>query len=184
MRLKIALVMGAAAALAATLVIGLAGKAHRSATSARLTADGWGAVRIGMTPRQVEGALHAHLTTDNSASGSDACVVGWVGPMNRPTLPVSFRFVDGTLAVIGLQDASLQTMKGVHIGDPESKVLAAYGSALKKEPAPYYGKADPQHQLYLWTASQRGLLFWIDGKGNVERIEAGTEAIKAMEGCA
>jgi hypothetical protein len=184
MKLRLALVIGITAALAVTLMIGLAGRAARLAQARSLTPDGWGAVKIGMSRAQVEAVLHASLSIDDSASGADACFYAWVGASDHPKLPVFLRFVDRRLAVISLKDASIRTDRGVKLGDPESVVRAAYGAALQKTAAPYYDDTDPRHQLYFWTASKHGLLFWIDATGHVERIEAGTENLKAMEGCA
>jgi hypothetical protein len=184
MKLRLALVIGISAALAVMLMIGLAGRVARLDASRRLTPEGWGQVKIGMSRSDVEAALHATLTIDDSASGADVCFYGWAGIPERPKPPLLLRFVDRRLAVIGLSDGSLRTDRGVKLGDPESVVQAAYGPVLQKTPAPYYDDKDPRHQLYFWAASKRGLLFWIDATGHVERIEAGTQQLKAMEGCA
>jgi hypothetical protein len=168
----------------AALLLAFAQQPAQATEQATLTPDAWGAVKIGMSRSAVESALHEKLNINNDASGSDACFGGWVGDMNHPKVPVFFTFVDGKLAVIGLRDGSISTDRGVREGDLESKVIAAYGSALKKEPAPYYDEKDPRHQLYFWSASQHGLLFWIDENGKVTEIQAGTKFLRASEGCA
>jgi len=158
--------------------------AAQSASQPRLSADGWSALKIGMTLAEADRAIGARLARDNSASGSNACVDAWVGSRSHPMPPLQFRFVDGRLAVIELRDNSIATDKGIRIGDPESKVVAAYRASLKREPAPYYEESDPQHRLFLWLSPNRGLLFEIDDKGKVAHIAAGTSQLNAIEGCA
>jgi len=155
-----------------------------SAVPSELSPEGWGATKIGMTPTEVEKSLGLKLTLSTAARGSDSCIDAWVGNVRAPKPPVSFRFVDGRLAVIGLRDNSIATDKGIRIGDPESKVLEAYGPNLKREPAPYFDATDPQHNLYFWLSANRGLLFWIDEHGKVHSIQAGTKALELIEGCA
>jgi len=151
---------------------------HALPGHAALTPDALGAVRIGMSRGQVEAMLGKSLDISYDASGSAAC-----GTASIDQPPVRLRFVEGSLAVISLLDDSIGTDKGIRIGDPESKVIATYG-ALKRTPTPYFDENDPQHQLYFWSSSGRGLLFWIDAQGAVENIEGGTDQLRAMEGCA
>lgn len=167
MKLRIALVMGAAAALAITLMIGLAGRAARLAADVRLTADAWGPVKIGMSRSEAEGALHAKFDVDDSASGPDDCFYAWAGARDRPKPRMVLQFVEGRLAVISLRDGSIRTGKGVKIGDPESVVQATYGPQLQKTPVPNFDDTDPRHQLYFWNAARHGLLFWIDERRSV-----------------
>lgn len=148
-----------------------------AAAPARLSPDGYGPAKVGMTHGQVERALG--VTLEDAEVFTEGCLES--GPAgNRPG--VMFMFEDGRLTrVTTTDDASVRTAGGLHVGSSVAEVRKAYGKSLVREPAPY---ADaPAHDLFAWRSPRRGLRFEIDEKGRVAAIHAGSESIRYIEGC-
>lgn len=88
---------------------------------------------------------------------------------------------DGKATRVAAHGGGFKTAEGVAIGDPAEKVRAVYGPKVIRETAPYTG--EPDYDLYVWTAPDRGYRFAISDDGMVEVIYAGTRSIEYIEGC-
>ena len=164
-----------ALSLAAPLLAALCLGAGAAAT---LTADGYGAVTIGMTRAQVIKALGADITPDSG--DFENC---YMSQVVGGTPDLWFMFEDGRLTAIETGEASsVRTDTGIHRGSPEADVRLAYGKAVRREADPYM--SPDWHDLYVWRSKTRGLRFDINEKGRVENIYVGSKSIRYSEGCA
>jgi len=89
--------------------------------------------------------------------------------------------------------SSVKTDKGLGLGDPASAVKTTYGAEVKATPHKYqdapaeyltWWKGGSRAEPYVQEASARGIVYEIDGTGNVGAIHAGGPSIQYVEGCA
>ncbi|HEX6741920.1 MAG TPA: hypothetical protein VF079_09040 [Sphingomicrobium sp.] len=160
-------------------MIALALLAAAAAQAWPLTPDGWGPVRIGMTQRQVEKALHTKLEGEPIPDQAERCIE----KVSDRHPGLWFMFEDGRLTRISLGDESkVTTPRGIGIGASAAAVRRAYGKALKAEPHEY--DEPPAEYLTFWTvAGKRGVRFETDPKRRVGAIHAGGPSIEYIEGC-
>jgi hypothetical protein len=145
----------------------------------RLTANGWGAVRIGMTREQVSRALHSKLTGE-ALDDADACIE--MQARKYPTL--YFMFEDKHLTRISIGAPSrIVTERGIGVGASADAVRKAYPRGLKAEKN-YYEDLPAEYLTYWAAPKSRGIRFETDSKHRVQAIHAGTDAIEYVEGCA
>ena len=146
----------------------------------RVTVDGLGPVRIGMTRQQVESALHTRLKGE-AIEDEKACVE--MVPAGRDQ-GLWFMFEDYKLTRISIgQPSRVTTLRRIGIGASAADVRRAYGRALKADAHKYEGP--PAEYLTYWTVpGKRGVRFETDGKRRVQSIHAGTSSIEYVEGCA
>jgi hypothetical protein len=164
------------------LILALAAPAAASAqpTGWRLTPDGYGPVRIGMTRAQVSSALSIRLEGD-AIEDEDACiemaaVTGYRG--------IYFMFERGRLSRISATEPSQATTPlGVGIGATAERVRRAYGPGVRAETHEYLGR--PAEYLTLWRrGNARGIRFETDSDRRVTAIHVGGASIRYVEGCA
>ena len=144
-----------------------------------LTSDGYGPIRIGMTPAKVTAKMGAGFALDPGASDG-ACQQASV----KRYPGMSLMFQSGRLTRISLLTGSrIADGRGVKVGDPEAKVRRLYGTVLKVEPHKY--EAPPAAYLTAIEArTGRGIKFSTSEKRKVEQIDAGEAgAIALVEGC-
>ena len=142
----------------------------------RLTPNGIGPVRIGMTRAQVESILGEPVTGDELTEG---CLETVAEGLNG----IGFMFEEDRLTRVSLGSPSrLTTPRGIGVGATEAQVRQAYGSGLDSEPHHYVGL--PAKYLTFWLSRGRsGVRFETDSAGRVETIHAGTDSIEYVEGC-
>ena len=171
--------MRAAAALLLALLAGPAASADSPAW--KLTPDGWGPVKIGMTRSQVSNALKAGLEGE-AIEDANVCIEMIAANHTYPGL--WFMFEDGRLSRISVGEKSkVTTPRGIGIGATAEAVRRAYGRALKAEGHEYLER--PAEYLTFWTVpTKRGVRFETDLKRRVETIHAGGPSIQYVEGCA
>ena len=165
----------ALAALAALLTA--AAPPATGGAALRITPDGLGPVRIGMTRAQVTRIVGAQLRGDEVTEG---CIEmqaerGWPRTW--------FMFEEGRLTRISLGAGSRATTpRGIAVGAPEEEVIRAYGRGLEREEHEYIGA--PALYLTFWTAPERrGVRFETDASRRVTTIHAGGPSIRYVEGC-
>lgn len=148
--------------------------AGRPPSQARLTPDGWGALRVGMAEADAVRRFGLHL---EQADGEDCHLL--FSADSR--LMVLAR--DGKVASVAVFGSHrVRTDRGLHIGSSEAEVRRAYGPALKVEPNLY--DDPPAHYLTWWaTPGRRGIMYETDAKGRVTDIHAGDETIGWTDGC-
>jgi hypothetical protein len=154
--------------------------AQAQATGWRLTPDGYGPVRIGMTRAQVSSALATRLEGD-AIEDEEACVEMAAAQGYRGFY---FMFEHGRLSRISATEPSQATTPlGVGIGAAAARVRRAYGPAMRAETHEYLGR--PAEYLTLWTrGSARGIRFETDSDRRVTAIHVGGASIRYVEGCA
>ena len=146
----------------------------------RLTPDGYGPVRIGMTRAQVSSALSIRLEGE-AIEDEEACIEmgaaqGYEG--------LYFMFEGGRLTRLSVGAPNRATTpRGIGIGATAAQVRRAYGPALRAETHTYHGR--PAEYLTFWTRRDRaGVRFETGPDRRVETIHVGSGSIQYIEGCA
>jgi hypothetical protein len=147
----------------------------------RLTPDGYGPVRIGMTRAEVERALAIRLRGEPLEDGPDACVE-MSAVRGFPDL--NFMFEERRLTRISAHGASrVTTPRGIGVRATAAQVRRAYGRGLRAEGHHYVGP--PAEYLTFWIRpEQKGVRFETGADRRVTVIHAGTSSIQYIEGCA
>lgn len=156
-----------------------------------LTPEGLGPLRIGMTQSELTAAL---------GPDSDPAAVGGADPKQcdqfrpaRAPQGVLVMMENGRLTRISLIDKSpIRTDRGVGLGSTATAVRGAYKRTVVASPHKY--RDAPSEYLSHWSrkaqagdkasATDRGIVFEVDGKGVVDLIHAGGPSIRYVEGCA
>ena len=139
-----------------------------------LTMDGFGAIRIGLTPDALRAA---GLTVErDTLYTEDACY--YVRIAEAPD-SLFFMVEEGTLARIDVHSRAVTTPDGDRVGDPEADVLARHPDAAV-QPHKY---TDGHYLVVLSPDSSRALVFETDGT-HVTEFRAGRRpAVEYVEGC-
>jgi outer membrane protein assembly factor BamE (lipoprotein component of BamABCDE complex) len=143
-----------------------------------LNFDGIGAVKVGMTLRQVNAVLGEHFSTP---TGEDEKTCFYVQPKQHPDTGIMV--LDGRVARVDVfapdhASPSTGTAAGIHIGDSESRVASVYGDKVQVSPHHY----TDGHYLTV-ESGKYGLRFETD-EGKVTGFYAGNlRAIALVEGC-
>lgn len=148
-------------------------------SSWKLTPDGLGPARIGMTRAQVSKALQVELEGDADDDSHCQELIG-----ADDALPgLYFMFEDGKLSrITATEFSTVATPRGLRYGSTEEEVRKAYGDGLKVEPHHYLDA--PAEYLTFWLKPDKsGVRFETDIHGKVESIDAGTSSIQYVEGC-
>jgi len=155
-----------------------------------LTADGLGALKIGMTAAEVTAAMGPD-SSPNAAGGADPQACDEFRPERAPE-GVLVMMEQGVLTRISLiRAATLKTDRGFGIGSSGAAIKAAYGGGVVAQPAKY--EAAPAEDLFVWArggstayvtdASARGVRYEIGTDGLVKAVRAGGPSIQLVEGC-
>ncbi|MBX6321059.1 MAG: hypothetical protein IRY94_04460 [Rhodospirillaceae bacterium] len=96
-----------------------------------VSAEGYGAVRFGMTPAQAEALLQRPLRPLAPAAGRP-CV--FLYPDGDPNAIVAFLLSGGRIERIDVRSRAVPTGEGVRIGDSEARLLALYAGRTVVEP--------------------------------------------------
>lgn len=157
-----------------------AGAASAQPGGWRLTPQGYGPVRIGMSRPQAQAALGATLEGE-PIDDADQCIEMTARRGHRG---IFFMFERGRLArVSAAEGSSARTQRGIGIGATEAQVRAAYPRGLRSERHEYQDA--PARYFTYWTRPARsGMRFETDGGRRVRVIHAGNSSIQYVEGCA
>ena len=156
-----------------------------------LTAQGFGALRIGMTRAEVETALGAD-SNPGAVGGPDPASCDTFHPARAPQ-GMMVMVEDGVLTSIWLDDgATLKTDRGFGVGDTATAIKAAYGPTATASPHKY--AEAPAEYITTWSVggasgyvqnpSARGVAYHIGTDGRAERVAAGGPSIQYVESCA
>lgn len=157
----------------------------KPAGPARLTPDGWGALRIGMARAEVVAAVGEDARPDAPDSPDpESC-----DEFRPARAPAGMRVMieQGRLTRITLdRDAMVETGHGFRVGTPAAAIKAALGSRVVATPHEY-GEA-PSEYLTAWIrpptgADPRGIVYEIGADGRVAQVHAGGSSITYVEGC-
>lgn len=147
----------------------------------RISPDGAGNVRVGMTPQQVASVLGGPLTHPGPTNNSNCSSRG---ATTDDTL--GFLFLNGRLDSIRVREPSrLRTAEGVGIGSDARDVQRAYASGLERVASETGG-----YNLIYRSRGNRYMLFQIDddygppaNRNKVTSIRVGGRSIRYYEGC-
>ena len=165
------------------LILALAGPAAAAPAPSpgwRLTPDGYGPARIGMTPAQLSLALSIRLEGD-ALEDEGVCVEKTAVQGYRGFF---FLFESGRLSRISATEPSQAvTALGLGMGATAAQVRRAYGPTLRAETHTYHGR--PAEYLTLWRRrAANGIRFETGPDRRVETIHVGGASIRYIEGCA
>jgi serine/threonine protein kinase len=100
-----------------------------------VTTDGFGPIKIDMTPEEVEFAGGIDLDATGAITGECQYLT------SDNLEDVYFMFVGSRLSRIDISNTTATTLSGIRVGDPSSKVASTYGDQIAVEPGFY----DPEH---------------------------------------
>lgn len=148
-----------------------AGPAAALPRSAKITTAGLGAIKIGMTERQVEKAGKRAITREGDLNGCSSATLG---------SKVFGLFTGNRLARIYVNSRRYATKSGLRVGATEAQVRAAYGSQLVVRPHKY----DPNGHYMEVRDGNRKVVFATDGSRVGEISTGRLPEIDYVEGCA
>ena len=161
-------------------------EAPAPAPSNVLTANGFGPLQIGMTRAEVEAALGADANP-GAVGGPDPASCDIFHPARAPE-GLQVMVENGVLTSVWLIRAStIDTDRGLGIGDTATRVKSVYGSSAEVVPHKYVDA--PAEYITAWATSDhtsdaaRGVKYEIGQDGNVQSIAAGGPSIQYVEGC-
>lgn len=153
----------------------------------RLTAQGFGPLRIGMTRAEVEAALGPDADPE-AVGGPDPDSCDMFRP-NRAPDGLLVMVENGVLTSVWLsRNTTVETDRALNIGDTAAEVKRVYGAAAVVEPHKY--APAPAEYVTVWATAERqgpaarGLTYEIGADGRVESIAGGGPSIQYVEGCA
>ena len=155
-----------------------------------LTAEGLGALKIGMTRAEVVAAA-GDDAQPNAVGGADPMACDEFHPARAPE-GVTVMIEQGVLTRISLiRDAALKTDKGFGIGSQGSAIKSTYGGGVIAQPAKY--DPAPAEDLFVWARKgstsyvtdpmARGVRYEVGADGLVKAVRAGGPSIQLVEGC-
>lgn len=153
----------------------------------KLTALGFGPLRIGMTRAEVEAALGPDADPE-AIGGPDPASCDMFRPERAPE-GLLVMVEDGVLTSVWLsRNTVVATDRAVNIGDTAAEVKSLYGEAAEVEPHEYVDA--PAEYIIVWSTADhdspaaRGLKYEIGTDGRVQTIAGGGPSIQYVEGCA
>lgn len=143
-----------------------------------LTAEGWGAIKFGMTIARAERALGAPFFP--SAPGVGETENCWItGSSGAPAL--TFMVSHGRIVRITADLAAVRSDKGVGIGSSMQDVIDAYGQSVVRQSRPYQ---DEDFWLRVFDARHQSELIFETTGGVVDGFRAGQRpAVAYWESC-
>ncbi|MCS6625267.1 hypothetical protein N0B44_20355 [Roseibacterium beibuensis] len=152
----------------------------------KLTAQGFGPLRIGMTRAEVEAALGPDADPE-AVGGPDPDSCDMFRPERAPE-GLLVMIEDGVLTSVWLsRNTAVETDRALNIGDTAAEVKRVYGAAAEVEPHKYVEA--PAEYITVWStadhqsAAARGLKYEIGMDGRVQTIAGGGPSIQYVEGC-
>ena len=145
----------------------------------RVSLDGFGVFRIGMSEHEVNRVSGSVLTRLNPDVEQGTCFYASVTPVPDG---VDLMFLDGHLSRVDIFKPGIATVSGARIGTTERQLKSMYARRLNQQPHKYDWPVG--HYLTLISSDRtRGLRFETDGS-QVTAYYVGTkEAIQLAEGC-
>ena len=139
-----------------------------------VTFNGFGNVKVGMTPEQASQTLGTKLVRGDGYE--DACYY-----VDAPKLEgVRFMVTSGRIARIDIRGNKYATDKGAKIGDTEDKIKSLY-PRVQVQPNKYDEK---KHDMEVYSADEKFLIiFETDGKRVTGFRVGNIEEVSYVEGC-
>jgi len=152
------------------------------AAAQQLGFDGISPVRVGMTVRQAEHALHARLRMDSPPDrGSSSCAIFDVEGRD---LPFSYMVEHGRVTRVDLEGegakSSIKTGNGIGLGSTIAQIKRAYGRRGTWHPNTYTD--EPVFEIK--STNGRSAILFETERGHVIRVRAGRlPSAEYIEGC-
>ena len=153
----------------------------------KLTAAGFGPLRIGMNRAEIEAALGPDANPD-AVGGPEPERCDMFRPARAPE-GLLVMVVDGVLDSVWVsRNAAVETDRALNVGDTATEVKRVYGAEAVMTPHKY--EAAPSEYITVWSTtdhegpSARGLKYEIGSDGRVKTIAGGGASIQYVEGCA
>jgi hypothetical protein len=154
--------------------------AERLTQASRMTLDGIGPVKVGMTLAEASAAAGAPLEVMPSPTEGCAHARPAGGPEH-----VMFMVVDGKVVRVEA-GPGITTLSGIGVGSTEAEVLATYPGQIRVEPNPYQGHRG-FHTLVYTPAdpafAQYGLIFETNGERVTSFRSGFAGPVAWIEGC-
>ncbi|HZW15256.1 MAG TPA: hypothetical protein VFF66_03265 [Brevundimonas sp.] len=153
----------------------------------KLTAQGYGPLRVGMTRAEVEAAMGPDANPE-AVGGPDPASCDMFRPERAPEGLLVMVENDVLTSVWVSRNAAVETDRALNVGDPAAEVKRVYGAAAEVMPHKY--AAAPSEYITVWSttdhqsAAARGLKYEIGPDGRVQSIAGGGPSIQYVEGCA
>jgi len=157
--------------------------AERLTEASRVTLDGIGPVKVGMTLAQASAAAGLPIEIVETAVTTERCAHARArgGPEH-----LQFMVVDGTVARVEAYGPGITTLSGIGVGRTEAEVLGTYPGQIRVELNPYQGHRGAHTLVYTPTDptfAQYGLIFETNGE-RVTSLRSGFAGPVAwIEGC-
>ncbi|MBC2777972.1 hypothetical protein [Parasphingopyxis marina] len=166
-------------------------QAAETAEEPQLTAEGYGALRIGMTVDEIT-AEFGEDANPEAVGGPDPESCSQFRPQRAPE-GLLLMIEQGVLTRVSIIDPGVETDAGLTVGATSAAVRAAYGEAIQASPHTYVEA--PGEYLTVWStgtpegpyvqdANARGIRYEVGEDGTVQVIHAGGPSIQYVEGCA
>ncbi|CAN7180248.1 hypothetical protein [Brevundimonas sp. LjRoot202] len=153
----------------------------------KLTAQGYGPLRIGMTLAEIEAAMGPDANPD-AVGGPEPERCDMFRPARAPE-GLLVMVVDGALASVWVsRNAAVETDRALNVGDTAAEVKRVYAAAAEVMPHKY--AEAPSEYVTVWSTADhqspaaRGLKYEIGPDGRVQSIAGGGPSIQYVEGCA
>ncbi|MBI2261702.1 MAG: hypothetical protein HYU62_08565 [Caulobacterales bacterium] len=153
----------------------------------KLTAQGYGPLRIGMTVAEIEAAMGPDADPD-AVGGPEPERCDMFRPARAPE-GLLVMVIDGVLDSVWVsRNAAVETDRALNVGDTAAEVKRVYGAAAEVEPHKY--AEAPSEYITVWStadhqsAAARGLKYEIGPDGRVQSIAGGGPSTQYVEGCA
>lgn len=146
--------------------------------------QGWGAVRLGMTPAEIEKITGNKLIDDGSSNAEAGC---YIYKFKSSSLGIGFMFnkvnKKTELVRIYISDKKIRTSAGIGIGDSEKKVISTY----KKIDVQKHQYQVNGHYLYYFPTENKfndyAFNFETDGNKVTQYSVGKKNEIRYVEGC-
>lgn len=172
------LLAGATAGLAlAAAALPAAASAAPVTQQSRITQNGLGSIRLGMTVDQAQRRTGQRIQNNLFTPGDNACGIAQLLPQS---LGVNMQTTNLRITVINVSEAGISTRSGIEVGDRVPALRRAYGSRLRSEPNKYTPKA----RDYSVGFGNRKLKFYANPRGAITQISSGRlPEVDFVEGC-
>jgi hypothetical protein len=171
-----------AAALAAVVAAALPSVASATpvTTNSRITQNGLGAIRLGMTVDQAQRRSGQRIQNNLFTPGDDSCGIGQLFPQS---LGVGFQTTHSRIWVINVSRPGIRTRAGIQVGDRVAALRRAYGSRLRSQPNKYIPGA---RDYWVSFGAKRKIKFYVGERNHsvIAQISSGRKPeVDFVEGC-
>jgi hypothetical protein len=172
--------LGGAAAGLVLAALGLPAVAGAAPVSdhSRITQNGLGSMRLGMTVDQAQRRTGQRIENNLFTPGDTSCGIAQLFPQS---LGVNMQTTKLRIWVINVSDPGIITRAGIEVGDTVQDLRRAYRSRLRSHANKYTPKA---RDYWVAFPRHRKLVFYANPHKQITQISAGrTPEIDFVEGC-